>query len=306
MSDQSRYRRIVPPVRRWYRHHRRDLPWRDTDNAYRILLSEIMLQQTQVQRVLVKYPEFLHRFPTLRSLAAAPRRAVLLAWQGMGYNRRAIQLHEMASVIVHRWGGSIPSDVPSLTELPGIGRYTAHAVLCSVHGHRLPVVDVNVRRFLSRVFWRMASTDSTRDEEEIWRIARVLLPARSVYAWNQALMDIGATVCRARNPECVRCPVATVCLSRAAMKQGSHARRRNEAGRNGIPNRIYRGRIVEVLRARGGRLELTAARLGRKIDPDFSTQDRAWLERLLERLALDGLVRIRRDKRSSRPRISLA
>ena len=306
MSDPRRIRRIIPPVRRWYRRHGRVLPWRGIDDPYRILLSEIMLQQTQVRRVLEKYPAFLKRFPTLHSLAHAPRRAVLLAWRGMGYNRRAVHLHKLAEHLVKLWKGKVPSDIESLMSLPGIGRYTAHAVLSSVHAQRLPIVDVNVRRFLSRVFWPMPSTQSTKGEEEIWRVAREILPARSVYAWNQALMDLGATVCRARTPECTHCPVSGFCLSRRTMKQRSPARRRRERKRKGIPDRIYRGRIVEILRGRGGRLVVTADRLGRKIDRTYSPRDQAWLERLLGKLAHEGIVRIRGKRRGAGVRISLA
>ena len=306
MSQKRRTRRIIPPVRRWYRRHGRVLPWRGTHDAYRILLSEIMLQQTQVHRVLEKYPSFLKRFPSLNSLARAPRRAVLLAWRGMGYNRRAVHLHNLARTLVERWRGNVPSDVESLMGLPGIGRYTAHALLSSVHAQRLPIVDVNVRRFLSRVFWPMSSTQSTKAEEEIWRVAGEILPSRSVYAWNQALMDIGATVCRARAPECTRCPVSGFCRSRRTMKQRSLARRQTERHRKGIPDRIYRGRIVEMLRGRGGRVVVTAAHLGRNIDPTYSPRDQAWLRQLLEKLAHEGIVRLHGQKRGAGLRISLA
>ncbi|HMK38754.1 MAG TPA: A/G-specific adenine glycosylase [Bacteroidota bacterium] len=262
-----------------------------------------MLQQTQVSRVLAHYGRFLRRFPSMRSLARAPRRDVILAWSGMGYNNRAVRLHALASVLVAR-GMRIPADAPSLLELPGIGKYTAHAILSSVHGLPVPVVDVNIRRLLSRVFWRMRSTSDMKTDEEIWRKAGKILPRRGVYDWNQALMDIGATICTARRPSCARCPLHEVCASGKTMMQARGRPGRPEAGRRGTPDRIYRGRIVEALRKR--RDGFRAHALGRRIDPEFSAHDLPWLEKVLEGLARDGLVRFRRGSRTSGSRVTLS
>jgi len=294
---------ITAPVRRWYRRNGRSLPWRGESDPYRIILSEIMLQQTQVGRVLVHYGRFLRRFPSMRSLARASRRDVILAWSGMGYNNRAVRLHALASVLVER-GMSIPASAPSLLELPGIGRYTAHAILSSVHGLPVPVVDVNVRRLLSRVFWRMRSTSDMRSDEEIWRTAERILPRRGVYDWNQALMDIGATICTARRPSCPGCPLGGICASRKTMTQAPGRSSRAEAGMHGTPNRIFRGRIVEALRrTRDG---FRAEALGKQIDPEFSRHDLPWLEKLLEGLERDGLVRVRRGRTTSGSRVALS
>jgi A/G-specific adenine glycosylase len=240
---------IVRAVRRWYRRHGRSLPWRGESDPYRIILSEIMLQQTQVSRVLEKYPLFLRRFPSMGALARAPRRDVILAWRGMGYNNRAVRLHALASVLVGR-GMEIPTSAEPLIELPGIGKYTAHAILSSVHGLPVPVVDVNIRRLFSRVFWRMKSTADMRSEPEIWRIAGKILPRRGAYDWNQALMDIGATICTARRPLCAVCPLAAMCASREGMVRATGGKPKKEPGMDGVPNRMYRGRIVETLRGR--------------------------------------------------------
>jgi A/G-specific adenine glycosylase len=294
---------IVPFVRRWYRRHGRSLPWRGESDPYRIILSEIMLQQTQVSRVLAAYPRFLRRFPSMRSLAQAPKRDVILAWRGMGYNNRAVRLHALASVIVRR-GMSIPETAESLLELPGIGKYTAYAILASVHGLPVPVVDVNIRRLLSRVFWRMPSTAEMRSEREIWRTAEEILPRRRVYDWNQALMDLGATICTARRPSCPACPLGSVCASRTTMQQAAPAPRKSEPELRGIPDRIYRGRVVEALRNSGR--GSSAGALGRTIDPEFSPRDATWLVNLLKGLERDGLIRVRPGKTMLRSRVVIA
>ena len=262
-----------------------------------------MLQQTQVSRVVGQYGRFLRRFPSIRSLAGAPRREVILAWRGMGYNARAVRLHALASVLVER-GMRIPRNAEELLELPGIGKYTAHAILSSVHGLPVPVVDVNVRRVLSRVFWPMPSTREMKSEAEIWRTAERILPRRGVYDWNQALMDIGATICTGRRPLCAMCPLGSLCASREKMRPAPAGSARSEKGLDGIPNRIYRGRIVEALRS--SRPGLRVDELGTMIHPAFSPGKHPWLRGLLEGLERDGLVRIRRGKRGGRSRVVLA
>jgi A/G-specific adenine glycosylase len=221
----------------------------------------------------------------------------------MGYNNRAVRLHALAAVLVER-EMRIPSDAASLLELPGIGRYTAHAILSGVHGLPVPVVDVNIRRLLSRVFWCMPSTADMRSEPEIWRTAESILPRRGVYDWNQALMDIGATICTARLPSCSRCPLGGICASRKKMTQARRGTRKSEPGLHGVPNRIYRGRIVEALRRNESGFRPEA--LGREIHPGFSPQDVPWLKGLLEGLERDGLVRVRRGRTMPDFRVVLA
>lgn len=204
----------LAPIRRsllaWYGRHRRDLPWRTTQDPYRILVSEVMLQQTQVERVRQYYPRFLERFPTVEELARAPLDDVLKAWEGLGYYARARNLHKAAQIIVRDYGGKIPQDYQTLLRLPGIGRYTAGAVLSIAFGQDEPVVDANVRRVLSRLFaLRRAQT-----HKELEGLARALLPPGRAGLFNQALMDLGATICIAREPRCLLCPLAQLCEGR--------------------------------------------------------------------------------------------
>ncbi len=247
-----------------------------------------MLQQTQVSRVLVKYPEFLQRFPTIKTLAAARQRDVVIAWQGMGYNNRAVRLHQLAMRIVQQLGGKFPQTYEELVTLPGIGRYTANALLSSAFRKNVPIVDINVRRVLSRIFWRMKTNTDMKPEREIWTLADVLVPKVGAYDWNQALMDLGATICTTRVPLCNDCPVKTLCRSRNYMKRVPSRKARQEPSMDGIPNRIYRGRIVETLRTHQQQLRPDV--IGKAIHPKYSAKSKAWLESLLAGLEKDGVI----------------
>ena len=299
-------KQCVTLILSWYRTYGRRLPWRGIKKTYPILISEIMLQQTQVSRVLEKYPAFLHTFPTIRSLAAARRSDVVRAWQGMGYNNRAVRLHTLAKIVVDDHTGRIPRDYDALLALPGIGPYTARAVLSSAFGLAVPIVDVNVRRFLSRVFWRMPGTSSLRSSGELWTLAHEILPSRSAYNWNQALMDAGATICTARRPRCPICPTASLCASRTSMIRKSTPADSREPSFAGIPHRIYRGRIVERLRSVSGGGSIRIDLLGRAVVPGFSPRNRRWLLGLLASLESDGLVSVRGDGELSTTRVTLA
>jgi A/G-specific adenine glycosylase len=197
---------------RWFRRHGRDLPWRRTRDPYAILVSEVMLQQTQVIRVLDYYPRFLETFPTLAALARASARQVREVWQGLGYYQRARHLHLAARHLLRQYRGAIPADEASLRALPGIGRYTAGAVLSFAYERRAPAVDSNAARVLRRVFHpRLGGGLSAH--RRLWDTATRLLPRRGRDAWtfNQALMELGARVCTARLARCGQCPVATLC-----------------------------------------------------------------------------------------------
>ncbi|MGB2869951.1 MAG: A/G-specific adenine glycosylase [Bacteroidota bacterium] len=269
----------------WYRKANRKLPWRGTRNPYRVLLSEVMLQQTQVSRVLIKYPEFLRRFPNLEALAKGRTQDVIRTWRGMGYNNRAIRLHQIAKLI-HSSGAKFPTDVEELRRLPGVGKYTSHAVACFAFGKELPVVDTNVNRVLRRLFPAMAR------KRDVWDIAEQILPAKRAYDWNQALMDLGSLVCTAANPKCVVCPISRHCPSAFNVKRAAGGKRVRESGRNGIPNRIYRGRIVETLRNISARNSISLDYLASQVKPNFTQRDRPWLSRVLAGLQKDGLVRL--------------
>lgn len=199
-------------LRAWYRRNARDLPWRRTRDPYRILVSELMLQQTQVSRVLLKYEEFLGRFPTLAHVAAAPPRRVMEAWQGLGYYARARNLHQLARAV---GAASLPADPVALRRLPGIGAYTAGAVASFAYERRAPLVDTNVARVLRRVFAPQLPPRTPATSRLLWRLAEETLPRRGTDAWthNQALMELGALVCTARVAHCGRCPVRAVCAT---------------------------------------------------------------------------------------------
>lgn len=277
-------------VLRWYKRHGRSLPWRATDDPYDVLISEVMLQQTQVSRVLVHYPGFLALFPSLPRLADAEQKAVVTAWRGLGYNNRAVRLHRLARIVMQRHDGALPADIMALRRLPGIGRYTAHALMVFAHGGRVPLVDINIRRLYSRVFWRMHEVSELRPENEIWTLAELLVPPERAYDWNQALMDLGAMICTARNPACAECPLRTICRSNGLLRSTAMKAPRSEPSRWGIPHRVFRGRIIEFLRERN--LPSRDIHIGAAIAKDFQQRDRPWLAGILHRLQRDGLVRL--------------
>ena len=197
---------------RWFRRHGRDLPWRRTRDPYRVAVSEFMLQQTQVSRVEGFYQAFLGRFPTIQQLAEAPPAAVREAWEGLGYYRRAHNLHSLAREVVATRDGVMPHDPAQLRQLPGVGRYTAGAIACFAFERREAAVDTNVARVIRRAFHPRAPRSSS-GEARLWNTAEMLVPRRGRDAWsfNQAIMELGALVCTARVARCDACPVRTAC-----------------------------------------------------------------------------------------------
>ena len=202
-------------VVQWQRvHGRHGLPWQATRDPYRVWLSEVMLQQTQVSTVLDYYPRFLQRFPDVRSLAAAPLDDVLGLWSGLGYYSRARNLHRCAQAVVALHGGSFPPDSRTLATLPGIGRSTAAAIAAFCFGERAAILDGNVKRVLTRVLGFDGDLAQTAQERALWAMAESLLPDEHVDVYTQALMDLGATVCLQRQPLCLLCPVQADCAAR--------------------------------------------------------------------------------------------
>ncbi len=292
--DLSRRRILHRRVLRWYARHRRALPWRDIDDPYCVMVSEFMLQQTQVARVLDHFTRWIERFPDIGALARASRRDVLLAWSGMGYNRRALQLHAAAREIAARYDEVVPADPALLRLLPGFGRYTAHAVACFGYRQRLPLVEVNIRRLLSRLHENMREERALLPETDIWRIADALLPPRAFYDWNQALMDFGASVCTARAPVCGSCPLRTDCPSAGMLRPAAReARVGSAAAVREVPRRIYRGRVVEFLREANGHCA-DAARLHEFLFDIRGDEERARLLDILATLQRDGMLRVLR------------
>ena len=197
----------------WYARHRRRLPWRGARDPYAVLVSETMLQQTQVARVLEFYPRFLARYPTLEDLAAASADAVRESWDGLGYYARARNLHAAAREVMRRLSGRLPRRPEELRALPGIGRYTAGAVASLAYGAEVPAVDTNAARVLARAFGVRGGRKSARRERRVWALAAALVPRGRAADWNQALMDLGATYCTARRPRCQDCPVWGSCAT---------------------------------------------------------------------------------------------
>jgi A/G-specific adenine glycosylase len=196
---------------RWYPYHRRDLPWRHTHDPYAILVSEVMLQQTQAAAVVAYYNRWLRRFPTIPSLARATESDVLRAWQGLGYYARARNLHRCAKLIVENFGGIFPSDPNELKSLPGIGCYTANAIAVFAFDQSLPLVEANTGRVLSRLFDIRVPIDSTSARRKLWDASAKLVPPKGVRDFQNAMMDLGALICTARNPHCQICPVKKFC-----------------------------------------------------------------------------------------------
>ncbi len=317
----------------WYDRHKRVLPWRDlavaddTQRAYMILVSEVMLQQTQVPRVIVIFNNFLRRFPTLASLAIASSKDVILAWRGMGYNSRALRLRDAARTILTDFGGVFPCSPDALLGIKGIGSYTAAALRNFAFGIPTPCIDTNIRRILHRVFVGPENPDGTwpADDVQLLRIASEVLEValapnkrsavsdqlavpRDAANWHAALMDFGSLVCTKRLPRWDVCPLTAAGIMKTTAKnlivtKNPKLKTKNQKPREPgrlvgsvfIPNRIFRGRIVEQLRdAPGG---LGASEIGKRLSVDWNARaHRRWLDGLLEALKKDGMLAERRSK----------
>ena len=215
-SPQGKLRRTLL---RWYSQHKRDLPWRHTRDPYKIWVSEIMLQQTQVATVIPYYEKWLKAFPSLSSLARAPLSRALELWAGLGYYRRVRMFHQAARQLQEHSQGGIPKTAKELRALPGIGRYTAGAIASIALGEKTPVLDGNVIRILTRIFAIPQSVDRPATLEKLWSLAAALLPDKNPGDLNQALMELGATVCFPSTPQCARCPVRKSCAAHKKRKE---------------------------------------------------------------------------------------
>jgi len=289
---------IAPALIAWFeRHGRSSLPWRTDRAPYRIAVSEFMLQQTQVDRVVPIFERFVAAWPSFAALAAASQADVIRAWQGLGYNSRAVRLHGLARAVGERFGGRLPSDESALRELPGVGPYTARAIAAFAFNADVVAIDTNVRRIVHRtqfgLEWPPVASDARLDA-----VAATLVPAGSGYAFNSALMDLGATVCSARSPKCLVCPLRDACAAAPvdaatlAVLAAKHARPRGPQER--LPfertTRYVRGRVVDRLRALppGGRISLLD--LAAELAPALAHHDGAALERVVVGLVRDGVI----------------
>lgn len=277
----------------WYGAHRRDLAFRRTRDPYAVLVSEVMLQQTQAARVEPAWEAFMTRFPTISSLAAASPSDVIRAWSGLGYNGRAVRLHRAAKAMVERHGARVPGDIAALEALPGIGPYTARAVAAIAFGRPVAALDTNIHRVLQRV-----SGSDRIPPMAFQRAADAIVDPQRPADWTHALMDVGATLCRARDARCAECPLRAVCLSAdrwafpAAGLQvgggvGPRARRAN-APAFPATRRWLRGRIVSRLRDVPDRRWVA-------IEGPIGGHSRDQVREALGRLAADGLIE--RDRR---------
>ena len=278
----------------WWAANRRDLPWRHTRDPYRILISEVMLQQTQVDRVIPYYHRWLERFPAVQALAEAPTADVIQLWAGLGYNRRAVNLQRTAQAVVER-GGTFPADAETLRSLPGIGPYTAGAIACFAFEQDVAFIDTNMRRVLHRVFLGPELPAPLANDREITRLAAEALPEGRGWDWNQSLIEFGALHCTARKPLCVVCPMQQVCAAYPAIQslivQQPRGAKSKKEGPFKESNRYFRGRVVDALRDRR-EIGITVAELGPMVRPAFAEADVPWLLDIVQGLERDGLAAI--------------
>lgn len=276
-------RRIRQSLLDWYDREHRSFPWRGVRDPYAVLVSEVMLQQTQASRVAERFPRFLRRFPTASSLAGARPSAVLAEWSGLGYNRRAIALQRAADLVAR---GGWPTEVAELEKLPGIGPYTARAVASLAFDRPVGVVDTNVRRWLLR---RFDVADAPRHLQALADALAAASDDGRAADWTHATMEFGAAVCRSRDPRCDACPIARGCRSRLAPRRVPVARQARLLG----SDRAYRGAVVRLLGA-AAHHELAAGQLRAQLDADAPRLgpilDHAGWDRIIGGLERDGLV----------------
>lgn len=253
-----------------------------------------MLQQTQVDRVLPKYQEFLRAFPSVRALANAPVADVIRSWSGLGYNRRAVLLHRCSQTIVKTHGGTFSSSVSALEQLPGIGPYTARAIATFSFGEDVAVLDTNHRRIIHRLFLGLELPKALASDKKLLSLAEMLLPKGKGYSWNQALMDFGALMCTSRSPKCAICPVQQFCRAYPEIQAASPLKivllRRGKRGKEKFEDsdRFYRGRILDILRSEEHLPRAELLRHIRHIRPLGKIR----FSRILKQLKKDGLIRM--------------
>ncbi len=312
MTRSERIDRFVDTLKEWYSTHRRELPWRDlwdlgeNDRAYRVWISEVMLQQTQVSRVVGSYKKFIQQFPTVKKLGGATNGEILLAWRGMGYNSRALRLRDGAKDIATTHKGAFPRELKDLIAIKGIGAYTAGAIRTFAFDLPTPAMDVNIRRLLHRTFVGPENADGTwsMDDKKLSALLQDVIDAwvaaghrgSDLYS---ALMDYGSLVQTKNNPKWEICALTAKGIMKATPKNWMTPKRgaakeklKKEPGRyvgtTYVPNRIFRGRIVEALRDHPKGLELDE--IGKWISPDYSAELKPWLHGLIKKLAQEKMI----------------
>jgi len=296
MTDAALIEDTRARVLAWFAQAGRELPWRATRDPYRVLVAEVLAQQTQAARAAAAWPRFLERFPDVHALAAATPAEVLRAWQGLGYNRRALALRRTAQAVADR--GGWPETVEGLAALPGVGPYTARAVACFALGLQVAPVDTNVARVLARSLAGTDPADLTPAARQ--RLADQAMPppsAGTAWAWSSALMDVGALHCRPR-PRCHGCPLFAICRWRALGPAAPPARPRTQA-RFATSDRRWRGAVVRALA--GAPEGMDRAALAEAVDAAAADRPAGWFEGLLAGLEREGLVTAGRDGRLRLP-----
>ena len=292
--ETERVEDIREAVISWFREKGRDLPWRRTRDPWRILVSEVMLQQIQVQRAIPFYERFLKRFPTIDALADATLAEAIQVWEDLGRYRRIVYLHKTARIVMEEHEGKIPAEPEKLIKLPGIGPYTAGAVACFAYELDAAFLDTNMRRVLHRYFFGLIAPTSAT-EKEFMKLATELVPPKRGWRWNQALMETGALVCTARSPRCDECPLRDGCRARVEATSLGWPKRESKTRtyRYEDTNRYHRGRVLaELRRVSPAESEgITLRELGWRVKPDFDEQDPYWLVTAVESLCKDGLVK---------------
>jgi A/G-specific adenine glycosylase len=275
----------------WYGENARDLPWRRTRDPWRVLVSEVMLQQIQVKRAVPFYEAFVERFATPRALAEAPLAEAIRAWGDLGRYRRVVNLHRTARILLEEFGGEVPSDPEVLVKLPGIGPYTAGAVACFAFERDAHFLDTNARRVLHRLFLGADVPRPAVSEGELLRLAKELVPRGRGWEWGQSVIEFGALRCTARKPICESCPLGDLCAARPTIraKLATLPRAENAARRYEGSNRYHRGRVLAALREapEGG---VALRELGEGLREGFGEGDLPWLLGVVGSLEKDGLV----------------
>lgn len=284
----------------WWQANRRDLPWRDTRDPYRILVSEVMLQQTQVDRVIPYYEQWLEVFPNVEALAGAPTAEVIRMWAGLGYNRRAVNLQRTAKAVVEL-GGEFPRTVAELQKLPGIGPYTSGAIACFAFEQDVPFIDTNMRRVLHRVLVGVDVPAPILNDKEITILAARMLPPGSAWDWNQGLIEFGALQCTARKPLCIICPLQEMCAARPEIQTIIAQQPKGARAARELPfkesNRYFRGRVIDLLRDRDlAHVGLTLEEIGPQVRAEFADADLPWLFEVVRGLEKDGLAMVAEEE----------
>ena len=292
-EDAEKVEAVRSALIRWYGENARDLPWRRTRDPWRVLVSEVMLQQIQVKRAVPFYEAFVERFATPRALAEAPLAEAIRAWGDLGRYRRVVNLHRTVRILLEEFDGEVPSDPEELVKLPGIGPYTAGAVACFAFEEDAAFLDTNARRVLHRLFFGAEVPEPTAKEKQLLSLAEALVPRGRGWEWGQSVIEFGALRCTARKPTCEPCPLSALCAARptiraklATLPRAERAARRYEGS-----NRYYRGRALAALREAPGE-GVTLRELGEGLREGFGEEDLPWLLGVVGSLDKDGLVRM--------------